>query len=78
MKTGIITTTTGVLFTNAEASITKAMSAPIARAGRVSAWPSASRVNQSSAPVRTSAPIRMNIVTMVQGAGLASTSRAAS
>ena len=76
MKTGIITTTTGVLLTKAEAIITKAINAAIASAGRASACASAIWVNQWSAPVRVSAPITMNIAAMVQGAGLAKTSSA--
>ena len=38
------------------------------------AW--AWRVNQSKAPVRTKAPMTMNIAAMVQGAGFASTLKA--
>jgi len=77
-KTGIMTTTTGVLDTMAEERITKAISAPMAKAGRAAALRLAIWVNQSSAPVRTRAPITMNIEAMVQGAGLDSTIRAAS
>ena len=54
--------------------MTKAISMAIATRGLVRAWRSAILVKLSSAPVRTSAPMTMNIAAMVQGAGFDSTS----
>ena len=51
---------------------------PMASRGRVPTCASAKRVNQSSAPVRTSAPINRNIAAIVQGAGLDKTAMPAS
>ncbi len=65
-----MTTTTGVFETIAELTITKAIRVPSATMGRSAAWASAILVNQSSAPVRTNAPMMMNMAAMVQGAGL--------
>ncbi len=78
MNTGIITTTTGVLDTTAEASTTKPINRAMAIRGLTVACFWASAVNASSPPVRTSAPMMMNMAAMVQGAGLASTGKAAS
>ena len=72
-KTGIITTTTGVLFMIAEARTTAPIRTAIAIRGLVRASRSAKPVSRSSAPVRTSAPITMNIAAMVQGAGFENT-----
>ena len=54
------------------------MSIAIASLGRVRARDAASPVNASSAPVRTSPPMIMNIAAIVHGAGLDNTARAAS
>ena len=77
-KTGIITTTTGVLDTMADEPATKANSTVSARIGLWLACAVAMRVKASRAPVRTSAPITRNIAAMVQGAGFDSTSSAMS
>ncbi len=66
--TGIITTTTGVLFRNAEASATDPKMMTSVTVGRCPALASAVRVSQSSAPVRTRAPMMRNIAVMVHGA----------
>ncbi len=76
-KTGIITTTTGVLFTTPDRPSTDSATAPKVRRGAASAWRTASCVIQSSVPVRTSAPTMMNMAAMVQGAGLANVAIAA-
>jgi hypothetical protein len=68
-KTGIIMTTMGVLFMKAEASMQKPSSVISARRGLCAASASALRVSPSSAPVRTSAPMTMNMAAMVHGAG---------
>ena len=73
MKTGIITTTKGVLFMKADIATTPSAIAPRARTGDVSAAFTARAVAQSSAPVRTRAPTMMNIAAIVQGAALEST-----
>ena len=77
-NTGIITTTTGVFDTTALDNTTKSISSPMASFGLVRALRSARLVNASSAPVRTSAPITMNIAAMVHGAGFDSTCTAPS
>jgi hypothetical protein len=76
--TGIITTTMGVLFMKAEAMATTPSSIAMARLGLDFAASSAALISRSSAPVRTSAPMTMNIAAMVQGAGFDRTSRPAS
>ena len=58
---------------NAEATAVKPASPAIARRGRCSTPADNVRVKASSAPVRISAPERMNIAPMVIGAGLANT-----
>ena len=77
-KTGSITTTTGVLFMKADASTTMARIPASAARGLLPTCACACEVTASSAPVRTSAPTTRNIAAMVQGAGLDSTSSAAS
>ncbi len=68
-KTGIITTTSGVLFMMALASATNSRLPPMARAGLLRACRSAICVMACNAPVRTNAPTMMNIAAIVQGAG---------
>ena len=64
-----MTTTTGVLFMKAEATITTAKIPIMARFGLFSAADCAAVVNVAKAPVRTKAPITRNIAAMVHGAG---------
>ena len=77
MTTGIITTTSGVLFMKAETPVTTSPSSDQRRAPagrRHCARPAAMTI--SSAPVRTSPPMTRNITAMVQGAGFDSTAGA--
>jgi len=76
--TGIIITTTGVLFKNAEAAAISAKMITSVTIGRLSIWASACRVSQSRAPVRTRPPMIRNIMMIVQGAVLDSTLTASS
>ncbi len=76
--TGIITTTTGVLFMIAEASATTIRIIMIAVAGLDFALASAALVSASRLPVLTRAPITMNIAAIVQGAGFDRTASPAS
>ena len=62
----------------AEAPMTDRITPATAVRGRFLASRSAARVRTSSAPVRTSAPITMNIAAIVQGAGLLKTPSAVS
>ena len=71
-----MTTTTGVLFMKAEATITTPMIPAIARFGLFCTADCAALVKALSAPVRTNAPITRNIAAIVQGAGFDSTSSA--
>ena len=70
MNTGIITTTIGVLFKNADIAKTPMQITASDRFGRTFTWRSASWVARSKAPVRTSAPEITNIAAIVQGAEL--------
>ena len=68
MKIGSITTTKGVLFTKAEASVTPRPKVTKVKAGCASALRAASWPTVSKTPVRTRAPTMMNIAAIVQGA----------
>ena len=73
-NTGIITTTTGVFDTTADDKTTNPIKPAKAAPGRTPACRSTWLVNQLKAPVRTKAPITMNMAAIVQGAGFDRTS----
>jgi len=75
---GIIITTTGVLFMNAEANTTRQASNPIVNPGCFFPPLRIINVTEDNAPVRTNAPDRMNIAKIVHGAGFEKTCRASS
>ena len=71
--TGIIITTTGVLFINADAKTTKTPKAPSTNFGLSPPLEVTYLVRLDSAPVRTRAPEIINMAAIVQGAGLEKT-----
>ncbi len=77
-KIGIITTTMGVLLTNADIASTVSVSVTSVAVGRRSTCRAACADIQSSAPVRTIAPTMMNSAAMVQGAVFENTFMASS
>ena len=70
---GIMMTTTGVLFMNADAKITNAASTASINMGWTLPIFVTQVVNAARAPVRRRAADKMNMAAMVQGAGLENT-----
>ena len=68
-------TTMGVLLIKAEARAAKPSNSVTANFGCVLALLSAKRVTRSSDPVRTNAPMTMNMAAIVQGAGFDRTAK---
>ena len=73
--TGISTATTGVLFMKAEATMVPRKKKTMVRTGYLSALDVIQDAAASKVPVRTNAPVRMNIAAMVIGALLENTAR---
>ena len=78
MATGIRTSTTGVLFIRADASSVASRNTAVPVTGLWLAAATTRFASASSSPVRTSAPLIMNIAAIVMGAGFENAARTSS